>query len=169
MERCISEIYLHLSEFSWLSGYRVSFRTGVERSNFRGVNDFPKAGHSRLEFSKLFGGLLTRPYQVSYHQFRCVIHWPYGVYPKPITYGQSQSAPHLPDFPRLTPTHTPLPMDSFRREHSPLLVGSYFTFMAECAEWKTNYIGFPNFPCLHQFSSDFNIEEVFWHDVCQME
>ncbi|GBN33592.1 hypothetical protein AVEN_85718-1 [Araneus ventricosus] len=31
MERCISEIYLLLSEFNWLSGYRVSFRTGRSR------------------------------------------------------------------------------------------------------------------------------------------
>ncbi|GBN98434.1 hypothetical protein AVEN_242030-1 [Araneus ventricosus] len=28
MERCISEIYLLLSEFNWPSGYSVSFRTG---------------------------------------------------------------------------------------------------------------------------------------------
>ncbi|GBN43105.1 hypothetical protein AVEN_100026-1 [Araneus ventricosus] len=66
---------------------------GVERSNFRGVNDFPKAGHSRLEFSKSVGGLLTRPYQVSDHQFRCVIHWPYRFYRKPIAYRQPESGP----------------------------------------------------------------------------
>ncbi|GBN82473.1 hypothetical protein AVEN_2909-1 [Araneus ventricosus] len=32
MGRCIREIYLLLSEFNWLSGYRVSLRTGRSRA-----------------------------------------------------------------------------------------------------------------------------------------
>ncbi|GBO18827.1 hypothetical protein AVEN_53769-1 [Araneus ventricosus] len=34
----------------------------------------------------------------------------------------------------------------FSEKASSLLKGSYFTFMAEWAEWKTNDVGFPNFP-----------------------
>ncbi|GBN49810.1 hypothetical protein AVEN_272290-1 [Araneus ventricosus] len=48
--------------------------------------------------------------------------------------------------------------------------GSYFSFITECAKWKTNDVGFPNFSTTTvQLSSDIRIDGRFWCEVLQME
>ncbi|GBO33161.1 hypothetical protein AVEN_213635-1, partial [Araneus ventricosus] len=93
------------------------------------------------------------------YQFWWVIHGSNRANCKPITYGQSSlkgycasSSPRLSNRPtppcvfRLTLTSTPLQVVfAFVREGRSLPAGTYFTFMAQCSEWKTNNIGFPNF------------------------
>ncbi|GBM39163.1 hypothetical protein AVEN_208342-1 [Araneus ventricosus] len=50
-----------------------------------------------------------------------------------------------PYFSKLTPTHTPSRVAfAFVRETRSPSLKSYFSFMTECAKWKTNNIGFPN-------------------------
>ncbi|GBM33458.1 hypothetical protein AVEN_55783-1 [Araneus ventricosus] len=58
---------------------------------------------------------------------------------------------------------------AFVREARSPFHGSYFSFMTECAKWKTNDVGYPNFSAATiQFSSDIRTDDGFWSEVLQM-
>ncbi|GBN07992.1 hypothetical protein AVEN_24497-1 [Araneus ventricosus] len=74
------------------------------------------------------------------------------------------SSPSHPDYSSLNPTHNPLP--NALPPHwlfIARLERSYFTFIAERDEWKSNNVGIPNFPKVYANSHrDFTLTNGFW-------
>ncbi|GBL76701.1 hypothetical protein AVEN_53392-1 [Araneus ventricosus] len=87
-------------------------------------------------------------------------------------YRSLRSPPTPPSaFKTRPPPHFPSPwvVFAFVREARCPSRGSYFSFMNECAKWKTNNVGFPHFSTTTvELSSDIRIDNGFGDETLQI-